>query len=433
MEEPRASALTDDARLTTPAEGAHAPPASELVDGRYRIVDLIASGETGTVHRAEDVWLGRDVALKIVERRAEEDNGAARERFMSEARAIAQVRSEHVVQLYAFGVHRQAYYVAMEYVVGRTLESLLTEVRASGVRLERSRVLTILRDIGRGLAALQAHGIVHRDVKPANVLIEAGEGRTVLVDFGLARLANAGNKPSPLYVAPEHAISHVTARSDVYALACAAFELFTGRAPFHGDDPAAILRAHIMTPAPLASAIDPTLRAVDAVFSRALAKDPAERHRDCDGFLAELGAAARRLPAPRTGGRKVLRALLCEREPSLARVLTRVTERAVGQADATVTIELVHDASAFEAALARRRPDLVIIDDDTAECASRLVVAVQEAAGPPVEVLLLGRRSDAPRTRPSGLGFRELGKPLNAQLLASVLARMTAKLLERAM
>ncbi|MBI2388343.1 MAG: serine/threonine protein kinase [Deltaproteobacteria bacterium] len=284
-------------------------PAQLMVEGRYRIEKQIGRGGMGVVYRAHDVALERHVALKLL---AKEQLGSlgGMQRFLSEARALAKVRNAHVAEIYALGEHDDTLYFSMELVRGDNLQRLVEAHAAQGVRVPLHRALTLVRQIAEGLSAVHAVGLVHRDVKPENVVIEASTGRPVLVDFGLASTQRALQIRSrekvvagtPAYMAPEQALlrpsgEFVTARTDVYALACMAFELLTGRLPFEERSVEAMIAKHASAPSPAPSSFDAALAPFDAVFARALAKSPDGRHESVRAFAAELEAAGAKLIA----------------------------------------------------------------------------------------------------------------------------------------
>ncbi|HEY8079222.1 MAG TPA: serine/threonine-protein kinase, partial [Labilithrix sp.] len=302
------------------ASGAKAPA---LIGNRFRVLDHVGSGAMGVVYRAEDTVLGRVVALKVLT--ASRTDAVSLARFRKEACALAQVRHENVVRLYSLGEHRGVPYFAMQYVEGPDLATIIGEHVRRGETVATARALDIVRQISAGLGAVHAHNLVHRDVKPNNVVIDKRTGRPILVDFGLARrrtasspkLSSIGGTPS--YMAPEQASDasgmRVSARSDLYALACTAFELLTGRTVFHGETGFAVLVAHAHTPAPRISSVRPELAPFDDAFARALAKSPDERQETCAAFVEELEEAARRIgasqlptppPAPASDGVRVL-------------------------------------------------------------------------------------------------------------------------------
>jgi serine/threonine-protein kinase len=198
-----------------------------MFDGRYAIERELGRGAMGVVHLARDVELDRLVALKVTS--AALDDETAINRFRREAKALASLRHDHVVQVYAAGRNEGRVYFAMEFVDGETLDEILIEHQAHGARIPLFRTLTLLRRIAAGLDAVHAAGLVHRDVKPSNIVVEAGTGRPVLVDFGVVLALRLDSDPdsggTPLYMAPEqiHRLEPVTARTDQYALACTAF------------------------------------------------------------------------------------------------------------------------------------------------------------------------------------------------------------------
>jgi serine/threonine-protein kinase len=223
--------------------------------------------------------------------------------FQREAKALASIRSQYVVQVHAFGPHEGSYFFAMEYVRGRTLRTILAEHRDHGDTIPLHRSLTILHRIAQGIDAVHAAGIVHRDVKPSNIVIEEDTGRPVLVDFGLAvpsaDPAAALAIGTPQYMAPEQAGvgvpgAAVTARTDVYALGIAAFEMLTGQLPFDSQDLAQLMRQHARKKPPLLSSFRRDLAPFDKAVARALAKDPEDRFPTCTAFAEVLGAAGER-------------------------------------------------------------------------------------------------------------------------------------------
>jgi serine/threonine-protein kinase len=359
-----------------------APSATLVVEGRYRLDTEIGRGGMGIVYRAIDVALERAVALKLL---AKEQLGVAggAQRFLAEARALAKVRNDHVAQVYALGEHDDTFYIAMELVRGDDLHRLVLAHEAQGVRVPLHRALTIVRQLAEGLSAMHAAGLVHRDVKPENVVIEASSGRPVLVDFGLAlpqrsRASRGKNQiiaGTPAYMAPEQARvrpsgEYVTPRTDVYSLACMAFELVTGRLPFRGLDVEAMLERHASSPAPLPSMIDPALAPFDATFAKALAKSPADRHESVRAFAAELDAAGAQLvaieppasqpPVDLAAQSGVASVLIVDDDP----VFRKLAAAAVNRAFEGTSVD-VNLATSGEEALATagvRTPHVVLLD-----------------------------------------------------------------------
>ena len=270
-----------------------------VIDGRYRIESELGRGGMGLVHLARDTWLDRQLAVKVIAP-LWAANSTAASSFLREAKALAFVRSQYIVQVYAFGVHEGSYFLAMEYVRGRTLRQILAEHHAHDNTVPTHRALTIVTQIAEGVDAVHAAGIVHRDIKPANIIIEENTGRPVLVDFGLAVPRDDPSAAlaigTPHYMAPEQAGAGVPgatvgAGTDIYALGCTAFQMLTGRLPFESDDQAQLIRMHARKPPPAPSSIRKDLAPFDAVLLRALAKDPADRYATCGAMTHDLAAA----------------------------------------------------------------------------------------------------------------------------------------------
>jgi hypothetical protein len=270
---------------------------------RYRLDERIASGGMGDVWRGTDQVLGRTVAVKSLLPALLDDPDFA-ERFRGEARTMATINHPGVVDVYDFGNDQQIAFLVMEYVEGDALSSTLSRVG----RLTPARTMALVAQAADALHAAHEKGIVHRDVKPGNLLVRPN-GTLVLTDFGIARsdlvaqLTAAGSVlGTASYISPEQATGAVaTPASDVYALGVVAYQCLAGRRPFEGDNPLDIAMRHVReTPRPLPADIPPQVR---AVVERALAKDPAARWPSA----AALAQVARQLKASlsqqaRTGG-----------------------------------------------------------------------------------------------------------------------------------
>ncbi|HEY8584480.1 MAG TPA: serine/threonine-protein kinase [Capillimicrobium sp.] len=264
---------------------------------RYRVTRRIASGGMATVYAAEDTTLGRLVAVKVLASHFAADDGA-RERFQREARAAARVSDHaHVVTIYDIGEHDGMPFIVMEYFPGGTLADRLR----SGEPIPRPTALTWLEDAASALDHAHKHGIVHRDVKPGNLLLD-DHGRCGVADFGIARMANeaAGQLTqtgqvlgTAAYLSPEQALGEpATAASDRYALAVVAYELLTGRRPFEAEHVAAQARAHVEAEPPAASDTAGDLpAAVDRVLWRGLEKDAGKRWRSAAAMVSALDDA----------------------------------------------------------------------------------------------------------------------------------------------
>ena len=265
----------------------------------YLLADLVGVGGMAVVFRARDEGLGRTVALKVLAGNLAGDQ-AARERFTREARTVANVEHPHIIPVYAAGQADGLLYIAMRFVDGADLHALIR----SGGPLPPRRAAAFVSGMASALDAAHAVGVVHRDVKPANVLVDARPGRPehgYLTDFGVARvmrstggLTIAGQFiGTPNYGAPEQISgAAVDGRTDQYALACVTYELLTGSVPFKREDPMMVLYAHAYADPPMLTGARPDLPAVvDAVLARGLAKQPDRRYDSCGDFADALREA----------------------------------------------------------------------------------------------------------------------------------------------
>ncbi|MER7251216.1 protein kinase [Kribbella sp. NPDC000426] len=253
----------------------------ELVARRYRIGAVIGRGGMGEVYRARDLVLGREVAVKVMLPVA--GTLAASERFLREARAIARLSDPHVVAAYDFGEYEDCFYLAMELVDGHTVGE---ELRCSGP-LEPERAESLVRQAAIGLAAAHRDGVVHRDIKPDNLLLTC-DGSVKVADFGIVRfldevattLTAAGQLVGTShFMSPERAQGRpAEPPSDIYALGCVFYQLVTGHPPFMGENPASVMFQHVQgEPAPPSEVRRDLPPEVDALILWMLAKDPARR------------------------------------------------------------------------------------------------------------------------------------------------------------
>jgi predicted ATPase/class 3 adenylate cyclase len=262
----------------------------------YLLEEQVGAGGMAVVFRARDERLGRLVALKVLASPLAAD-AEFRQRFLRESRAAAAVDDPHIIPVYEAGEADGVLFIAMRYVPGSDVHTL---VRREGP-LPAGRAAGIVSAVASALDAAHAAGLAHRDVKPANMLMDARAGRpdhVYLSDFGLSKpalgatgLTRTGQfLGTPDYVAPEQLAGQpVDGRADQYALACAAFELLAGSPPFHREDAMAVIYAHISQPPPLLTSQRPDLpAAADQVLARALAKAPAERYATCCEFADAL-------------------------------------------------------------------------------------------------------------------------------------------------
>jgi serine/threonine protein kinase len=260
----------------------------------YRIDDVLSDGEMGSVYRATRLSDGHAVALKILDGDLGRDRHY-RARFRREARLQALVDDPHVVKVYEFGHSEHGPFFAMQLVRGRTLKAAMLD-RSLGA----DESIRILAQVAAGLDAAHRIGVIHRDVKPQNILL-GPDRRAYLADFGLtaptnSTLTSTGQLIGTVeYISPEQARGETpTARSDVYALAAVLYECLTGIVPYDRHTQAAALYAHLTEPPPSPRERCPNLpAALDAVIARGMAKDPEQRHRSAGELIREAELALR--------------------------------------------------------------------------------------------------------------------------------------------
>jgi serine/threonine-protein kinase len=290
------------AAVTDPLVGA-------LLDGRYRVAAKIATGGTSTVYRGVDVRLDRPVAVKVMDSRYAGDEQFLT-RFRLEARTVARLKDPGLVVVYDQGLDVRHPFLVMELIEGGTLRELLNERGP----MPPHAVAAVLRPVLGGLAAAHHAGLVHRDVKPENVLI-SDDGDVKIADFGLVRAVAAAGITSAsvilgtaAYLSPEQVRDgNATPRSDVYAVGIMAYELLTGHTPFSGDSALSVAYQRLDADVPPPSTvIDGVPRQFDALVASATARDPAERYADAldmaaalDAIADELALPQFRVPAPR--------------------------------------------------------------------------------------------------------------------------------------
>lgn len=263
---------------------------------RYRLRRELASGGMATVHLADDVVLDRPVALKILAPSLAAD-AAFVDRFRQEARAAGQLRHPNVVTVYDWGAMDGTWFIAMEYVEGRTLADIIAEDGP----LPANEAAAIAVEIVEALDAAHRQGLVHRDVKPSNIIVTP-DGRVKIADFGIARAARGGLDLTQVgmivgtaaYLSPEQAQgANVDPRSDLYALGVVLFEMTTGRLPFTSDDALGYATQHVSSPPPRLRTIRPDLPAeFDDLVDRLLAKDPNHRYQTAADLAVDLRAIA---------------------------------------------------------------------------------------------------------------------------------------------
>jgi serine/threonine-protein kinase len=267
--------------------------AETVVDGRYKILNRLGSGGMADVYCAQDLQLGRKVALKILYRRFAED-GEFVERFRREASSAAGLQHQHVVAVYDRGEYDGTYYIAMEYLEGRSLKTIIQQEAP----LDPDRAIDLTIQVLRAARFAHRRGIIHRDLKPHNVIVDA-DGRAKVTDFGIARagasdMTQTGSiMGTAQYLSPEQAQGHsVSAASDIYSIGIMLYELLTARVPFEGDSAVTIALKQVNERPERPSAYNPAVTPeLEEAVMRALEKDPARRYPDADAFIAALQAA----------------------------------------------------------------------------------------------------------------------------------------------
>ena len=271
------------------------------IDGRYRLLRRIGSGGMADVWLAEDPHLQRPIALKILHGRFAQDREFV-ERFRREAEAAAGLQHPNVVAVFDRGEVDGTYYIAMQLLEGRSLKALIDQ------GLTPEQAVALIRQVLEGAGFAHRHGVVHRDLKPQNVIVD-DDGKATVTDFGIARagaseITQAGSvMGTPHYLSPEQAQGQdVTAVSDLYSIGVMLYEALAGRVPFEADSAVAIAMKQVSHTPQRPSSINPGVSpALDAVVMRALEKDPGQRFQSAEAFIAALDAAMRE-PGHEHGG-----------------------------------------------------------------------------------------------------------------------------------
>jgi serine/threonine-protein kinase len=267
--------------------------------GRYQIVATLGTGGMATVYRAFHPALDRTVALKVI-RPALTGEADFVERFRQEAKAVARLRHPNIVQVFDFDEADGQHFIVMEHLDGATLKDRLRELEMAGERMPLRETARIVGEVGDGLAHAHEAGILHRDVKPANILFTR-DGRAVVTDFGIAKIVMGAPDltrtglgiGTPEYMSPEQARGKtLDPRADLYSLGVVAYQMVTGRVPFVGDTAVAVVVAHLSEPLPPPSSIDPHVgESTERTLTKVLAKDPDDRFAGTREFARALDEA----------------------------------------------------------------------------------------------------------------------------------------------
>jgi serine/threonine protein kinase len=254
--------------------------------GDYRLTSRLASGGMARVYKAMDYKLQRQAAVKVLEQDRVDGDKSLTKRFLREARAVAALEHDNIITLYQFGEESGVYFLAMKLIKGKDLSEELTRLRKSKTVMDVERAARIMTQVASALDYAHAAGIVHRDVKPSNILLDKDD-KAILTDFGLVLRASVETTlgtafGTPRYVAPEQAISSNKAvpQSDIYALGVILYEILTGQTPFNGDSPMEIALSQISDPPPPPRSINPNIPVeVEKELLKALEKEPEKRHK----------------------------------------------------------------------------------------------------------------------------------------------------------
>ncbi len=280
--------------------------------GQYRVLQMIGQGGMARVYQGYQATLERDVAIKVIPAHVEHHaDGVFLERFVAEARTVAKLAHPYIVPIHDFGVTQQWAYLVMEYITGGSVRDHLVRADQLGQRLSLPWSLLILEQAAQALDFAHQRGVVHRDVKPANMLLRNPQ-LLLLSDFGVAKMLQDRTMErgetqimgTPQYMAPEQcrADGPFDGRSDIYSLGVVLFQCATGRLPFYGETPDAVMRKQMNEapprPSAVASLIPPS---VERIILTALAKDPAQRYQRAADMAAELHAVRTELEHAQTG------------------------------------------------------------------------------------------------------------------------------------
>lgn len=270
--------------------------------GKYRIISPLGRGGMAEVFKAYQPGLDRYVAIKLMHSFLTKDKefGA---RFQREARVVASLRHPNIVQVHDFDIEGDTSYMVMEFIDGETLKDRLLRTEERGEHMPLNEAVRIILAVGSALTYAHRMGMVHRDVKPANVMIDR-DGQVILTDFGIAKILHGASGGSqltasgamigtPSYMSPEQGLGQPgDERSDIYSLGVMLYQLTTGHLPYEADTPMAVVIKHIQGPLPLPRSINPGLpEAVERVILRALAKNPDDRYQHVDEMITDLGRA----------------------------------------------------------------------------------------------------------------------------------------------
>jgi serine/threonine-protein kinase len=273
--------------------------------GKYEIIERLGRGGMAEVYRAYHPNLDRYVAIKVLHAFLADDP-EFKTRFEREAQNVAKLKQSHIVQVYdfEFDAEGESYYMVMELVEGPTLKERLVELAEQDRLMPLDEAVKIVREAAEALAYAHSRNMIHRDVKPANLMLDQ-DNRVVLTDFGIAKIvtgvqftASGGMVGTPAYMAPEQGLGEAgDERSDLYSLGVILFQLVTGTLPYEADTPLATILKHLHEPTPSARSRNPDVpEAIDRIIAKAMAKEPEDRYQTAAQLIADLDKAMRGEP-----------------------------------------------------------------------------------------------------------------------------------------
>jgi len=300
--------------------------------GRYQVVGRLGRGGMADVYKGFQPSLDRYVAIKVLHPSMVEEAEFV-QRFQREAKNVARLRHPNIIQVFDYDNQGDTYYMVMEFLDGPTLKAALEEVHRRKEEMPLQVALRIVSDVGAALAYAHEMGVFHRDVKPANIMLDRS-GRVILTDFGVAKMLT-GTKVTvtgtvlgtPAYMSPEQGMGEPgDSRSDIYSLGVVLYELATGRLPYDADTPLAVLLKHVHDPLPLPRAVNPDLpEEIERVILRSLTKDPADRYPTVQAMLDDIaGLPPATVPAAQPGALNT-RSLAARAPQSVAAAPSRPT------------------------------------------------------------------------------------------------------------
>ncbi len=280
--------------------------------GDYQIMSVLATGGMARIYVGKDVNLEREAAVKVLTPEMMESDTFLAERFIREAKSVAVLDHANIIPIYQYGEQDGLYFLAMKLIKGRDLADEINAIQNTGERMDIPRMLHLLRQTAAALDHAHKHGIIHRDVKPSNVLIEDGTDRAILTDFGLVLRQTEIDKTmgtafgTPRYISPEQALASesVVPQSDIYSLAIIVYEILTGSQVFKADTAMQVALSHISEPPPAPTTINPDIpRAAEREILKALEKTPEARHSTATQFIEAVADAYGQKVVGIAGGR----------------------------------------------------------------------------------------------------------------------------------